>query len=172
MAMARTARHDAIHALVDVKQGLISRELFVNEELYQQEQERLFAHCWLLVGHESQIPKPGDYFVSAMGEESVILTRDRQQRIHVFLNTCRHRGMKVCRYDEGNTAVFTCPYHGWSYATDGTLVGVPLFKECYREELDKAEWGLIEVPRWVNYKGTIWPRGTRRRRRSSNISEG
>jgi len=93
--MTRTAKHHAIPALVDVKQGLVGRELFVNEELYQQEQEQLFAHCWLFVGHESQIPKPGDYFVSGMGEESVLLTRDREQRIHVFLNTCRHRGMKV-----------------------------------------------------------------------------
>ena len=154
--MARSAKHNSILALVDVKQGLVSRELFVNGELYHQEQEQLFAHCWLFVGHESQVPKPGDYFVSGMGEESVILTRDREQRIHVFLNTCRHRGMKVCRYDEGNTPVFTCPYHGWSYATDGRLVGVPYYKECYQEQLVKAEWGLVEVPRLVNYKGTIW----------------
>ena len=54
-----------------------------------------------------------------MGEESVILCRDRAGEVHVFLNSCRHRGMKVCRYDEGNTTVFTCPYHGWSYGTDG-----------------------------------------------------
>jgi phenylpropionate dioxygenase-like ring-hydroxylating dioxygenase large terminal subunit len=100
-------------ALVDLKRGVVSRELFVNDEIYAQEQERIFARSWLFVGHESQIPRPGDYFVSCMGEESVILTRDQRQQVHVFLNTCRHRGMKVCRYDEGNTAVFTCPYHGW-----------------------------------------------------------
>jgi nitrite reductase/ring-hydroxylating ferredoxin subunit len=143
-------------SLVDVKRGVVSRELFVNEEIYAQEQERIFARSWLFVGHESQIPRPGDYFVSGMGEESVILARDQGQKIHVFLNTCRHRGMKVCRYDEGNTAVFTCPYHGWSYATDGRLVGVPLFKESYQQQLDKSEWGLVEVPQWTNYKGTIW----------------
>ena len=57
-------------------------------------------------------------------------------KIHSFLNSCRHRGMKVCRYDEGNTPVFTCPYHGWSYATDGRLVGVPYFKAAYHEKLD------------------------------------
>ena len=98
--------------LVDLKVGQISREIFVNEEIYQQELERLFTRAWLFVGHESQIPNPGDYFVSSMGEESVILCRDRVGEIHVFLNSCRHRGMKVCRYDEGNTPVFTCPYHG------------------------------------------------------------
>ena len=132
-------RWDA-RSLVDLKRGVVSRELFVNDEIYEQEQERIFARAWLFVGHESQIARPGDYFVSCMGEESVILTRDQRQQVHVFLNTCRHRGMKVCRYDEGNTAVFTCPYHGWSYATDGRLVGVPLFKECYQEQLDRTEW--------------------------------
>src|SRR6266852_4536916 len=104
--MARTTKHDSPNTLVALKHGCISREIFVNEDVYQQEQEQLFTHAWLFVGHESQIPRPGDYFISCMGEESVILTRDPQQKVHVFLNTCRHRGMKVCRYDEGNTAVF------------------------------------------------------------------
>ena len=145
-----------VSSLVDLKRGLVSRELFVNDEIYEREQEQIFARSWLFIGHESQVRRPGDYFVSCMGEESVILTRDQQQTIHVFLNTCRHRGMKVCRYDEGNTSVFTCPYHGWSYATDGRLVGVPLFKDSYRGDLDRSEWGLVEVAQWINYKGTIW----------------
>ena len=136
--------------------GQISREIFVNEEIYQQELERLFARVWLFVGHESQIPNPGDFFVSGMGEESVILCRDRAGKVHVFLNSCRHRGMKVCRYDEGNTPVFTCPYHGWSYGTDGKLVGVPYFREAYHEKLDKSQWGLVEVPQFCCYKGTVW----------------
>src|SRR5438132_14282991 len=95
--------------LVDVKRGLVSRDIFVDQDIYDQEQERVFARCWLFVGHESQIPNPGDYFTSCMGAESVILSRDMQSGIHVLLNTCRHRGMKVCRYDEGNTKTFLCP---------------------------------------------------------------
>ena len=105
--MAKAAKRRSTSHLVDLQRGVVSREIFVNEALYQQEQEQVFARTWLFVGHESQIPKPGDYFTSCMGEESVILTRANQEHIHVFLNTCRHRGMKVCRYDEGNTAVFT-----------------------------------------------------------------
>jgi phenylpropionate dioxygenase-like ring-hydroxylating dioxygenase large terminal subunit len=99
--------------LVDTERGIVSREIFVNDGLFAEEQEKLFARAWLFVGHETQIPNPGDYFASRMGGESVILTRDKQQKIHVFLNTCRHRGMKVCRYDQGNTPLFTCPYHNW-----------------------------------------------------------
>ena len=146
----------SMKSLVDLDQGVISRDIFVSDAIYQQEQEQVFARVWLFVGHESQIPQAGDYFVSSMGEESVILTRDRQDRIHVFLNTCRHRGMKVCRYDEGNASVFTCPYHGWSFATDGRLVGVPYYREAYHSELDRSQWGLIEVAQMVNYKGSIW----------------
>ena len=112
--------------------------------------------------------KPGDYFVSCMGEESVILCRDRASRLHVFLNSCRHRGMKVCRYDEGNTPVFTCPYHGWSYAADGSLVGVPYFKDAYHEQLDKSKWGLVEVAQLENYKGQSGQPGTKTLRRSRN----
>jgi nitrite reductase/ring-hydroxylating ferredoxin subunit len=156
MAMATKERQGYRPGLVDLRSGEISREIFVNEEIYAQEQERVFARAWLHVGHESQIPRPGDYFVSSMGEESVILCRDRTGRIHVFLNSCRHRGMKVCRYDEGSTTVFTCPYHGWSYGTDGRLVGVPYWREAYHSRLDKEKWGLVEVAQLCNYKGSIW----------------
>ena len=152
-----------ISSLVDMDQGTISREIFVDTDIYQQELERVFARTWLYIGHESQIPNPNDFFISRMGEESVIMTRDRQGEIHVLLNTCRHRGMKVCRYDEGNTPVFSCPYHGWSYSTDGNLVsvpgeliGVPQFATAYHGELEKEEWGLISVPKMANYHGSIW----------------
>lgn len=153
----------AIRELVDVEHGVASRDIFVDDEIYQRELAEVFGRAWLMVGHESQIPEPDDFVLMRMGEESVILTRDRQGDIHVLLNSCRHRGMKVCRYDEGNSRVFTCPYHAWSYTTDGKLVdkpgelfGVPGWKTFYHEALDKQEWGLINVAQVVNYKGTIW----------------
>src|SRR3981081_3303523 len=108
MATARTTGYRP--GLVDLATGQISREIFVNEEIYREELERVFARSWLFVGHESQIPNAGDFFVSRMGEESVLLCRDRAGAVHVFLNSCRHRGMKVCRYDAGNKAGFTSPY--------------------------------------------------------------
>ncbi|HUJ77365.1 MAG TPA: aromatic ring-hydroxylating dioxygenase subunit alpha [bacterium] len=149
-------RPDTYDALVDTERGLISREIFVSEGVFREELERIFTRAWLFIGHESQIPRPNDFFVARMGEESVILCRDRHGKIHAFLNTCRHRGMKVCRYDEGNSPLFTCSYHSWSYTTDGKLAGVPMYQQLYEGELDKAQWSLIEVPQLTNYKGTLW----------------
>ena len=92
-----------------------------------------------------------------MGEEEVILVRDRKdKKIRAFLNSCRHKGMSVCRYDDGNTLVFTCPFHGWSYDTDGRLVGVAYFDDAYHRELDKSKWGLHEVAQLCNFYGSIW----------------
>jgi phenylpropionate dioxygenase-like ring-hydroxylating dioxygenase large terminal subunit len=146
----------AYDTLVDIERGIISREIFVDATIFRDELERVFGRAWLFVGHESQVPNPGDFFVSRMGTESVILTRDRERRVHVFLNTCRHRGMKVCRYDEGNTPLFTCPYHAWSYDLGGKLVGVPQYAELYEGSLDRAQWSLIEVAQLAVYKGTVW----------------
>ena len=155
--------HKTIDELVRADEGLVSRSIFVDDEIFQQELKQVFSRAWLFVGHESLVPKPDDYFVSRMGTESVILTRDRQGQIQVMLNSCAHRGMKLCRYDHGNNRTFTCPYHGWSFSTDGKLVerpgelvGVPGHATHYKGELDKKQWGLKTVAQVVNYKGAIW----------------
>ena len=73
--------------MIDPQRGTVSREIFVSPETYREELEKLFARAWLFVGHESLIPKPGDFYVSRMGEESVILCRDQAGAVHVFLNS-------------------------------------------------------------------------------------
>lgn len=152
----RSINDRSLRDLVDLDRGLVSREIYVNEDIYKQELEQVFARAWLFIGHESQVPNPGDYVQSRMGEEAVLLVRDRKNQLHVFLNTCRHRGMKVCRYDEGNSLLFTCPFHGWSYDTDGRLVGVPNFQTVYHGELEKESWGLYEVAQMCTFYGSIW----------------
>ncbi len=146
----------ALDGMIDLQAGRISREIFVSPALHDQELEKLFTRAWLFVGHESQIPNNGDFFVSRMGSESVILCRDHAGAAHVFLNSCRHRGMKICRYEQGNTSLFVCPYHSWSYTTDGKLQGVPLYRVLYDGTLNRDEWSLIEVAKLALYKGTVW----------------
>ena len=142
--------------MIDLAAGTVDREIFTSPDVHRQELEKLFTRSWLFVGHESQVPKPGDFFVSRMGDESVILCRDDRGGIHVFLNSCRHRGMKVCRYESGNTSLFVCPYHSRSYSTNGKLQGVPQYRTLYAGTLNRDEWGLVEVARMANHKGTIW----------------
>lgn len=90
-----TPSQSASSQWVDSEHGIVSREIFVSEVIYQRELEQVFSRAWLMVGHESQIPNPYDFFVSRMGGESVILTRDGEGGVHVFLNTCRHRDESV-----------------------------------------------------------------------------
>ena len=93
-----------------------------------------------------------------MGEDPVIVWRDPAGRVRVFLNSCRHRGMKICRTDGGNAHQFACPFHGWIYASDGRLVGVPLQEKIYdgKRELDRDGWGLVEAPKVASYGGLIF----------------
>ena len=140
--------------LVDHEGGTVSREIFCNQDIYDQEMAQVFQRSWLFVGHESQIPKPGDFILSRMGEEAVIVTRDRQQQIHVLLNSCRHRGNLVCRYDQGNATIFTCTFHGWAYDSAGKLVALPFHDGGYNE-MPKSEWGLLPA-RVEVFHGSIW----------------
>jgi phenylpropionate dioxygenase-like ring-hydroxylating dioxygenase large terminal subunit len=143
------------HGLVDVDNGLVSRRIFIEPDIYQQELERIFARCWLYICHDSQIPQPGDFFTTYMGEDPILVVRDSGSQVHAFLNVCRHRGNRLCRADAGNAASFTCAYHGWTYRNDGRLVGVPYLKEAYHDELDRERWGLAPVAQLDNYKG-LW----------------
>src|SRR5688572_16790697 len=141
--------------LVDIKKGTVDRRIFNDQAIYELEMERIFARAWLFMCHDSQIPNPGDFFVSFMGEDRVIVVRDNDGLPQVLVNSCRHRGNAVCRAEEGHTTSFMCTYHGWTYDLRGALVGVPGFKEVYHEELDRQNCGLINAAQVDSYGGRI-----------------
>jgi phenylpropionate dioxygenase-like ring-hydroxylating dioxygenase large terminal subunit len=145
-----------VKGLVDADRGLVSRRIYIEPEIYQQELEKIFARCWLFLCHESQVPSPGDFFTTYMGEDPVLVWRDSQGQVHAFLNICRHRGNRLCRADGGNAASFTCAYHGWTYGNDGRLIGVPYLREAYYGELKRERWGLAPVAQLDSYKGLIF----------------
>jgi 3-phenylpropionate/trans-cinnamate dioxygenase alpha subunit len=134
----------------------IKPEIFSDPALYQLEKQRVFGRSWLLLGHESQLPRPGSFLRTFMGEESVLVTRDRSGRIRAHLNTCRHRGFQVCQEDRGTAHRFQCRYHGWTYDSDGSLAAVPGEASIYYNEIDKQKWGLTPVARVDLYKGLIF----------------
>ncbi len=142
--------------LIDNKRGIMDRRIFVDRDIYDQELEQIFGRCWLFLGHESQISHNNDFTSTYMGEDPILLTRDNKGKLHAFLNMCRHRGNRICRADYGNAPSFMCTYHGWTFATDGKLVGVPGYKEAYFEELDRSQWGLVEAGHIDSYKGLVF----------------
>ena len=156
----RTSKGDKfLRSFIDAEKGTVNRELYINQDVFEQEMEQIYRRCWLFLGHESQLRNPGDFFVSRMGTEEVLVVRDRKdKRIRAFLNSCRHRGEKVCRYDQGNSLIFTCPFHAWTYDTSGRLVGAAgqNSPQGYAGDLKKEDWGLTEVAQFTNYYGTLW----------------
>ncbi|MFA5702825.1 MAG: 3-phenylpropionate/cinnamic acid dioxygenase subunit alpha [Advenella sp.] len=145
-----------IQALIDSENGQVTPLIYTDPTIYELELERIFGRCWLFLAHESQIPKPGDFFNTYMGEDPIVVVRQKDGTVKAFLNQCRHRSMRVSYADSGNTKAFTCPYHGWSYATNGDLIEVPLEPRAYPQGLCKSKWGLQEVTKIATYKGLIF----------------
>ena len=94
--------------------------------------------------------------MNRIGSDQVIVVRNKNAGTSVLLNSCRHRGNAVCRAEQGNTRTFLCPYHGWSYALNGELVGVPGLRDFYRNDLKKDELGLGQAAQVSSYKGFVF----------------
>ena len=116
--------------------------------------EKIYSHTWVWVAHTSEVPNPGDFKTAKVGLQPVIVTRDRAGEVHVLLNRCRHRAATLCEASSGHLNSLMCPYHGWSYALDGTLRGVP-YEKGYTGQLDKSEFPLISL-RVEQYAGLIF----------------
>ena len=149
-------RNEEMLRMVDPDTGTVDRRIFSDRDIYDLEMERIFARAWNFMAHESQIPNPGDFFMTFIGEDRVIVVRDNDGNPQVLVNTCRHRGNAICRAEGGHATSFMCTYHGWTYDLKGALVGVPGFKEVYHEELDRENWGLIKAGQVESFKGFIF----------------
>ena len=154
--MDAIASREKYRQYVRPEAGLVSRRIFHDEEIYRAELDRIFKRAWLYLAHESEVPDPGDFVHVYMGEEAVILCRDRDGQLYGLVNSCRHRGNRVCRVDRGNARSFVCSYHGWAYNTKGNLIGVPGKTELYKDEIDQPSLGLVRVARIDSYKGLVF----------------
>ncbi|HYY13340.1 MAG TPA: aromatic ring-hydroxylating dioxygenase subunit alpha [Chthoniobacterales bacterium] len=121
----------------------LPQRYFVSPGVFALEQEKIFSSHWLLAGHQSQLPEPGDYFLLSVGSESLIITHDQRSTIRGFYNVCRHRGTRLCETATGHLSAIQCPYHAWTYALDGRLIGAPHMDEV--PEFNKADYALNPV---------------------------
>lgn len=145
-----------LDALVDFDTGRLSRRIYWDDLIYQQELEKIFARSWLFLAHESQLPKAGDYLTTYMAEDNVILVRQRDGQLKAFLNTCPHRGNRLSFSDAGNARSFICNYHGWSFGIDGSLRGMAGQELFDASGMQKSAHGLHPVAQVASYKGLVF----------------
>jgi Rieske 2Fe-2S family protein len=104
----------------------LPRQFYADPAFYRRELERFYFERWICAGRADQIPNAGDYFTRTLADESLIITRETSGTVRALFNVCRHRGTRLCERAEGHFAErIQCPYHGWTYALDGRLLGAP-----------------------------------------------
>jgi phenylpropionate dioxygenase-like ring-hydroxylating dioxygenase large terminal subunit len=118
----------------------LPQRYFVSLEIFAEELQKILATNWVLVGHQSQLATPGDYFRAEVAGESLIVAKDQRSTIRAFYNVCRHRGARLCEEQSGHAAAIQCPYHAWTYALDGRLLGAPHMDET--PGFNKTEYPL------------------------------
>ena len=144
---------DAINDLIEP--GRVHRDVYTDPELFELEMERIFGRAWVFVGHDSQIPNPGDYITTEIGRQPVILIRHKDASARVLLNRCSHRGAKVLNDASGNAKSLICLYHGWSFGTDGACLGVTMPEGC-AADFNTKDFGLSTAARTGTYRGFIF----------------
>lgn len=116
----------------------LDQKFYKDTSIFDLEKHNIFYNSWIFIGHESQIPNKGDFFVYKLLDEEIIVLRNKENKVKAFFNVCRHRGSRVCLEEKGNTSRFSCPYHSWTYNLDGKLLAA----KSLREGIDKSKLGL------------------------------
>jgi len=142
--MTTTADQQQLAGLIAAQRPgwTLDRAFYLDLEIYDCDVECVYAKSWLYAGHVAQIPRPGDYFLYRIGDESLIVIRGDEGRIHALFNVCRHRGSAICTEESGHSPRLICPYHQWAYRTDGSLQVARLMPP----DFDESAFGLLTAP--------------------------
>lgn len=138
-----------------VEEGALSQRLFTDPAILDGELERIWYRGWVYVGHESEIPEPGDYVTRVIGLQPVIMSRDPEGAVHLLLNRCPHRGNTVCQFESGNSSAFRCAYHGWTFTSGGELIGAT-YASGYGPDFDRGELAMARMPRVASHRGFVF----------------
>ena len=125
----------------DRKGHTLPRELYVSREAFEFDTQVMLKSVWLYACTVAHVKNPGDYFVFALANNSIIIVRGRDDEVRAFWNSCRHRGSKICLEQKGSVPRLMCPYHQWTYGLDGKLLAA----RNMGEDFDKADHGLSPV---------------------------
>ncbi|MGC1357402.1 MAG: aromatic ring-hydroxylating dioxygenase subunit alpha [Xanthobacteraceae bacterium] len=150
-------RSAAVHDLV--RETEVHRDVYVDQEIFDLEMEHLFANTWVYVGHDSQVPNAGDYYGTTIGKQPILMVRHTDGEVHVLYNRCPHKGTRITIDTCGNAGkFFRCPYHAWSFKTDGSLLAIPLRKGYEHTGLEDSEAvkGIPKVRHAKNYRGFVF----------------
>lgn len=137
------------------------KDLYIDQDLFQLEMSQLFVNTWVYVGHASQVPKSGDFTTTTIGTQPVVMVRQADGSIKVLHNRCPHKGVKVAGEACGNTGkFFRCPYHAWTFKTDGKLLSMPLKKGYENTGFDgcEASHGMAAVEAVQVYREFVFCR--------------
>ena len=135
----------------------VDRRVFTDPEIFDLEMTHIFEAGWVFLGLASQLPKPNDFLTTTIGRQPVIVMRDKDGALGAFLNSCRHRGARICRLGQGNKKLHVCPYHSWSYDSGGRCRAVKNKEHgAYTDAFDQDSHDLAPVARFADYKGFLF----------------
>lgn len=148
-------------AIIDDREASVfraNRRIFTDEEIFELEIRHIFEGNWIYLAHESQIPNPGDYFTTYIGRQPVVITRGRDGELRCLINACAHRGAMICRRKTDNRMTLTCPFHGWTFRNDGTLLKVKDPEGAgYPDSFDRdGSHDMTKVARFDSYRGFLF----------------
>jgi methanesulfonate monooxygenase large subunit len=129
----------------------VASSIYTNETIFQEEREKIFAHTWKFICHESELPKPGDFRTAEHVGKPILVVRDPEGMVQTFYNACPHRGAKLVHEPRGNARNFTCFFHLWSFNTQGECIEMTApkgFDEC---GLTPKDCGLRKVKTALKY---------------------
>jgi phenylpropionate dioxygenase-like ring-hydroxylating dioxygenase large terminal subunit len=138
-----------------VKDDRVHGRVYTDPAIFKEELDKIFSRGWVYVGHASEIPNPGDFRVTDIGRQSVIMVRDDDGQVQLLMNRCAHRANAVCQVERGNAKIFRCAYHGWTYRNNGELASVT-YQDRYGASFRKEDYGLRKVPRIGIYRGFVF----------------